>query len=66
MQEAPSAGAYAWGGECWVVGAKSDLPPVVVQEMRELEIYELFARHEQAARATPHHPHNNNDRKAAP
>lgn len=46
------------------LGAISDLPPVVLQEMKELEIYELFARHEQTARATPDHNHNN--KKAAP
>jgi len=35
------------------LGAVSDLPPAVIAEMRELEIYELFARWRPAADAAP-------------
>lgn len=51
------------------LGDLNDLPPVVAQEMKELEIYELFARHEKnaaAANAGSSNEHNNNNnRKAA-
>lgn len=34
------------------IGSMGDLPPVVAREMKELEIYELFAQHD-PAQATP-------------
>ena len=38
-------------GEHGDLGSVDDLPPVVVREMKELEIYELFASHRPRARS---------------
>ncbi|MDA7415161.1 hypothetical protein PGB34_02170 [Xenophilus arseniciresistens] len=58
--------AEAHGG----LGDLHDLPPVVAQEMKELEIYELFARHEKKAAVadagSSNDNNDNNNRKAAP